>query len=690
MNASYPRRIGGVLLAVLAVLPGRLAAAPDEARPDAGRARPGMALADFALLKDIKAALLAPDGRSIAYTVVITDLQANRVKTQLWLLPVAEGEPRQLALETDAIEKVLWSPQGSRLAVVGKVSPRAHQPEGDTWLWVVDAGTGQGKRLVRLQRSNHYLAHQGANLCWSPDGALLAYLAADAEARPPAEDPRVVSRIQYKTRTSLSDNRPTHIWTVEVATGKTRQLTTGRYDEHSIDWSPRGDELVFCSNRGPDPDANLNYDLFTVKVADGTVQQLTKTAGSEMSPVWSPDGRTIAYTMTKRAATTIDSVAEDDHVWVLDRDSGRARELTAALDRRCSHVRWGADGKSIYFLARDHGKSLIYRIPAMGGEATPLFTVTGLVTTFSLPSRPGRAVCVLSTPTQPPEVWTFDSDGSDRSMRTRLNVETIAHWKLVAPRDVNCKSFDGTPIQGWLMLPPGATADHKAPLILFIHGGPHGMYGSSFSATFQLLCARGYAVLFLNPRGSHGYGQRFSDGCVNDWGGGDYKDLMAGLDHVLATHPELDAGRLGVTGGSYGGYMTNWIITQTDRFKAAVTYASLSNLISFYATSLYQDLIHVEFNGEPWDHYDLLWQRSPLRHIKRVTTPTLILHGEADNDVHITQSEELYTALKRRGIETVFVRYPRQGHGATEPRHQLDQLERTVAWFDRFLQREGK
>jgi dipeptidyl aminopeptidase/acylaminoacyl peptidase len=160
------------------------------------------------------------------------------------------------------------------------------------------------------------------------------------------------------------------------------------------------------------------------------------------------------------------------------------------------------------------------------------------------------------------------------------------------------------------------------------------------------------------------------------------------VDHVLAKYPELDGERMGVTGGSYGGYMTNWIITQTGRFKAAVSYAGLSNLISFYATSLYQDLIHVEFNGEPWDHYGILWERSPMRHIKRAATPTLILHGEADNDVHITQSEELYTALRRRGVETVFVRYPREGHGATEPRFQLDQLERTAAWFDRYLRRK--
>jgi dipeptidyl aminopeptidase/acylaminoacyl peptidase/sugar lactone lactonase YvrE len=674
-----------VRLNAMGLLPYPRALGPlDGSQPKGPKARSRIPLAGFATIKDIRAALLSPDGREIACTVAITDLKANRVKTELWLIPFAEGEPRQLPLETEAIDKVLWAPKGGQLAVVGAVRTG---PDAGTYLWLVDTASGQNKRLTRIDRSNHYLAHQGANLCWSPDGAFLAYLAADPNSRPPKGDPIVVTRIQYKTRTALSDNRPTHIWTVETATGKTRQLTSGRYDEHSIDWSPTGDEVVFCSNHDPDPDANLNYDLYTVKISDGTVHQLTKTTGSEMAPTWSPDGRFVAYTMTKRAATTIDSVAEDDHVWVLERATCHARELTAKLDRRCAHVRWGAEGTNVYFLARDHGRQSIYRISAAGGDATPLPAATGMVTSFSFARGPGRAACVLSTPTQPAEVWTLKPDGSKAVTRTRFNVGAVASWRPMQPREVNFMSFDGTPVQGWLMLPAGATPISRAPLILFIHGGPHGMYGLQFSSTFQLLCSRGYAILFLNPRGSSGYGQRFSDGCVNDWGGSDYKDLMAGLDHVLAKYPELDAGRLGVTGGSYGGYMTNWMITQTPRFKAAVTYASLSNLISFYATSLYQDLIHVEFHGAPWDHYGLLWERSPLRHIKAVTTPTLILHGEADNDVHITQSEELYTALRRRGIETVFVRYPREGHGATEPRHQLDQLERTIAWFDRFLQR---
>ena len=222
-------------------------------------------------------------------------------------------------------------------------------------------------------------------------------------------------------------------------------------------------------------------------------------------------------------------------------------------------------------------------------------------------------------------------------------------------------------------------------MILSIHGGPHGAFGYGFNPVAQFYAARGYATLMINPRGSTGYGQRFSDGSANNWGGGDYRDLMTGLDYVLKTHPRLDGNRLGVTGGSYGGFMTNWVITQTQRFKAAVAVASLSNLISFYATSMYQDLVHAEFNGYPWDNFDTVWKWSPLAHVRSVTTPTLFIHGEQDNDVHITQAEEMYTALRQHGVEAKLVRYPREGHGLSESLHRVDAAQRTVAWLDQHL-----
>ncbi|HLM24347.1 MAG TPA: S9 family peptidase, partial [Pyrinomonadaceae bacterium] len=298
-------------------------------------------------------------------------------------------------------------------------------------------------------------------------------------------------------------------------------------------------------------------------------------------------------------------------------------------------------------------------------------------------------VMTMGNALRPSEVW--GGFGSIVQLRrlSAHNDSFIRSVRLAIPEEINYPSFDGTQIQGWLMRPQGCASDRKCPLILNIHGGPHGMYGWSFNATFQVYVARGYAVLYLNPRGSNGYGQKFSDGTINEWGGGDYRDLMFGVDEVLRKNTWIDADRMGVTGGSYGGFMTNWIITQTPRFRGAVAAASLSNLVSFYATSLYQDLIHAEFGGFPWDNFDVLWQWSPLRYIRQVQTPTLFLHGENDNDVHITQAEEMYMALKRRGVDTVLIRYPREGHGLREPKHRVDALARTLVWFDRYVKLGG-
>lgn len=628
---------------------------------------------------DIRASI-SPDGKTIACIIGSVDGKTNRGVSSLWFIGTDTGEKRPVTLDTDSVQQALWSPKGDKVLV--QATPRGG---GESWLWIVDPVTGEGRKLVPVDRGNHYIAHQGASLCWSPDGASVAYLAAEKPRPKKTDEPLVIDRIQYKTRTSFSDNRASQLWTVDVASGKTKQLTSGPRDVHSIDWSPKGDEIVMCMSREADPDANWNNDLTLVNVSGGTLTPLTKTAGNEMTPVWRPDGVSIAYTMTKRPLTTIDSVAEDAHVWVVDRASGESRELAPKLDRRCSQIRWDPDGKNVYCVVADHGNRVIRRLPADASEAKAVFPLEGPVAEYSIAKVGRRGCCVMSTSVKPAELYRIDLDTGDATALTKLNTAKTSEMPLVRPVRLECKSFDGVPIEAWLMVPPGASKEKKAPLILNIHGGPHGMHTSGFSPMQQLLCSRGYAVLSPNPRGSAGYGQKFSDGCVNDWGGGDYKDLMASLDDALAKHPELDGSRLGVTGGSYGGYMTNWIITQNDRFKAAVSYAGLSNLISFYSTSLYQDLIHVEFGGMPWDNYEILWERSPIKHIKKAKTPTMIQHGEADFDVHISQSEELYTCLKRRGVETVFVRYPRQGHGASEPRQKVDLLERTIGWFDRYL-----
>ena len=692
---------------------------------------PGMSPADILQVAGVSDAQISPNGQWVVYSVstvdgdqpssalflarVGIDLTPNpkiieqkptaRVPGDSYVWPEAQSTGKSLLPSDWNASNPRWSPDNTQIAFLATHS-------NVSCIWVVNPSqTPPAPQCVaRVEQTNFFITYAGEPFAWSPDSKRIAYVSAERLETPDANDadPRVIDRLQYKSRTAFSDNKRTHVFISTVERPEPRQLTTGDFYDHALSFSPKGDEIAFLSNHESDPDANNNSDIFTVDLS-GQVRQLTETRGCEYDPVWSPDGESIAYTATKRDVTTIDSVAEDAHVWVIDASGNNRRELTAEQDRRARHPQW-LDNRTILFLAGDEGQTLLYRVGTERGRTRlalegPYYAARGesdayprlplepfQISSYSV--RPGTSPLIamtLSDATHPPEVWLAGVPilPTGRAPFARLSSHNSAFLRstvtISRPEELRLRSSDGTRIQGWLLKPLGLREDRKYPMILSIHGGPHGMSGWAFNPTFQVYAARGYAVLYLNPRGSSGYGQKFSDGTINEWGGGDYKDLMAGVDEALRKYPWIDSSRLGVTGGSYGGFMTNWIITQTPRFKVAVSVASVSNLISFYSTSLYQDLIHAEFGGFPWDNYELLWQWSPLRYVKQAQTPTLFIHGERDNDVHITQAEEMYTALRRRGVETVLVRYPREGHGLREPKHRVDALERTLAWFDRFL-----
>jgi dipeptidyl aminopeptidase/acylaminoacyl peptidase len=691
------------------------------AAPRAQTRRP-MAPTDILRVANVGDAQLSPNGDWVVYT--LSTLEGEHTVSTLWLVHTGErpaaNPPTSRQTEqrrnwnsprnpSRPLLPAGWSATNPRWSPDGKSIAFFSTRDGQRGIWVAGPDRRVPRFVAAVRDTNFFITYDGEPFAWSPDSKMLAYISATEEIdRDPAsesgksDDPRVVDRIQYKSRTSFSDNLRTHVWVADVEAPQSRQLTSGQFYDHALSFSPRGDEIVFLSNHELNPDANNNSDIFAVNL-QGQVRQITDTAGCEYEPAWSPDGKWIAYTATSRDVTTIDSVAEDAHLWVTTPTGDRRVELTEELDRRAREPRWSADSKSLFFLAGEHGRTLVYRIAPEGGKARPLFDNQVAVqdksddyfafsnrlfqiTSFSVAARNTPLIIVtMTTPTRPVEVWEGDYAQEIWRPLSYHNNAIAQGAALIEPEGLNFNSFDGTPIQGWLMKPIGWRPDRKYPLILSIHGGPHGMSGYAFNSAFQVYAARGYGVLYLNPRGSSGYGQKFSDGTLNEWGGGDYRDLMAGVDEALRRNSWIDSNRLGVTGGSYGGFMTNWIITQTPRFKAAVSVASVSNLISFYSTSLYQDLIHAEFGGFPWDNYDLLWQWSPLRYVKQAQTPTLFIHGEQDNDVHITQAEEMYMALRRRGVETVLLRYPREGHGLREPKHRVDALERTLAWFDRYL-----
>lgn len=686
--------------------------------------RRAMTPPDILRVSNVTDAQIAPHGQLVVYTVSSTTDDDKNVST-LFLVRLG-GElrpsPRPLLPSGWNASNPRWSPDGTAIAFL---SNRGEDQDG---LWVVKVDKPDQPRFIApIQSTNFFITYAGEPFAWSPDGRRIAYISAKEEApliEPRRNDPRVIDRLQYKSRTSFSDNRRSHVWLVEVERPQPQQLTSGPFYDHAVTFSPRGDEIAFLSNHEPDPDANNNSDIFAVDFG-GTTRQITQTKGCEFDPVWSPDGKLIAYTATRRDITTIDSVAEDAHLWVITAAGGAGKELATDQDRRVRDPRWSLDSRTIYYLAGDRGYTTIFKTTIDGGRASrfSLFVrdsqLAGAfdpqdskfrtesrspealaqpfqITSFSFANKlrtivyngvaeiAPSMVLTMGNALRPSEVW-HNMGSAPMGRLTAHNDSLVRSLRLVPPEEINYTSFDGAQIQGWLMKPPSCSEDRKCPLILSVHGGPHGMYGWSFNPSFQVYAARGYGVLYINPRGSSGYGQKFSDGTLNEWGGGDYRDLMLGVDDTLKKNSWIDGNRLGVTGGSYGGFMTNWIITQTPRFRGAVASASVSNLISFYATSLYQDLIHAEFGGFPWDNFEALWHWSPLRYVRQAQTPTLFLHGENDNDVHITQAEEMYMALKRRGVETVLVRYPREGHGLREPKHRVDALERTLNWFDRFV-----
>ncbi len=696
------------------------------------RGRP-MAPSDILRIANVSDAQISPNGMWVVYTVSTTEADKTiTVRPVPGRRPLANAEwPDVTSVPTPLLPSgwnaanPRWSPDSNMIAFL------SNHDDLDG-LWTTALAKRDPRFIAAVQSTNFFITYAGEPFDWSPDSKRIAYISATRELPESialsrrTEDPRVIDRIQYKSRMDLSDNRRTHVWIVEIERPEPRQLTSGASYDHAVSFSPRGDEIAFLSNHEADPDANNNSDIFSVDIG-GQVRQITQTKGCEYEPDWSPDGKLIAYTATKRDVTTIDSVAEDTHVWVIAAGGGVGKELTEDQDRRARTPHWAADSRSIFFLAGDHGYSTSFRVGVDGGRVSrfSLFMLDGelggtfdiqdskfrdesgsaaslappfQITSFSFATRTVSvgtagnsieystpAAITFGTAVRPTELWFGLGSSTPLRRLSSHNDSLVRSSRLINPEEITFKSFDGTQIQGWLMKPFAYRNDRKYPLLLSIHGGPHGMSGWAFNPSFQVYAARGYAVLYLNPRGSSGYGQKFSDGTLSEWGGGDYRDLMAGVDEVLRKNSWLDGERLGVTGGSYGGFMTNWIVTQTSRFRAAVSVASVSNLISFYSTSLYQDLIHAEFGGFPWDNYDLLWQWSPLRYARQAQTPTLFLHGELDNDVHITQAEEMYMALKRRAVESVFVRYPREGHGFREPKHRVDALERSIAWFDRFL-----
>ncbi|MCC7241621.1 MAG: S9 family peptidase, partial [Acidobacteria bacterium] len=514
-------------------------------------------------------------------------------------------------------------------------------------------------------------------------------------------DPMVITRYLYKPTASeggtrANDNRRLHIFIADVASRQVTQLTDGDYYEHSIDWSPKGDEILFISNRGPDPDRFFNYDIFAINVVSRNARRLSDTKGAEYYPRWSPDGRMVAFSGTTRPLTSSETTMEDTHVWVMNADGSGRREV-GTVDNRQGAPEWSHDGRHLYVTLQERGEVRLIRLPQGGGAPERLITDRGSVGQWAL-SHDGTLIYAFTTPSRPAELYVRPAAGQARAVTT-LNQQALSGRTIADVEAITFASFDGLEVQAYLTKPIDLAAGQKAPLVAMIHGGPHGQQGPAFNQKAQIYAANGIASLMVNYRGSTGYGQKHADAIFQDQNGGEAKDVLAGVDAALAKFPWLDGNRLGVEGGSYGGQLTDWLITQTDRFKAAIPSAGISNLVSFNYMAYYHDYLAVEFGGFPHESFepvdttiwpratqprtimDALWERSPIRYVSKVKTPTMFLHGENDNDVPIAEAEQFYIAIRDVGTDAVLVRYPREGHGIRETKHIEDAITRSLAWY---------
>jgi dipeptidyl aminopeptidase/acylaminoacyl peptidase len=607
---------------------------------------------------------------------------------QLWVMELNTGKSVRLGGDK-AAGAPLWSNDSKWIAF--------HGQDGDKHGLLIAHPDGSNTAfLAPVAGTNSPLPGTGKAFAWSPDGKQIAFVSSKAgESAPASGDPMVITRYLYKPTASegfthFNDNQRLHLFVVDIAGRQIRQLTQGNYDEHSVDWSPDGKQLLFASNRDPNQDEFFHYDLFTLQLADSTIHRLTASEACEYSPVWSPDGKSIAYLGTRRGLTDRETTMEDTHAWVMNADGSNRREIGAAIDNRQGAPHWAPDGSAVYFTVMERGSNHLVRLP-LGGQPEYVVKDDGSVGDWSAGSN-GAIAYGLNTPRDASQLYLKSNSDAPRKL-TNLNQELLGNKTLAEVEPFTFVSNDNRfEVEAFLTKPIGMTATSRHPLIVVIHGGPHSANGSWFNFKNQVYAAHGYAVLNVNYRGSTGYGQKFADAVFGDQDGNEGQDVLYGVNAAVRRYLWIDPERMGIEGVSYGGQLTDWLITQTNEFKAAIPTAGIANLVSYNYMTYYNQYEEMEFGQflHQGNLMDLAWERSALKHIAGAHTPTLIIHGENDNDVPIAEAEQLFIALKDVGVETVFLRYPREGHGLSEVKHQIDATDRSIAWYEKHFPKPGE
>ncbi len=624
---------------------------------------------------------ISPDGSQIIYTRRWTDKVNDKYENDVWIMN-ADGSRNRFLIKGSS---PVFSPDGKRIAYVAPGQPTGTQIFVK-WLDAADIGT----QITRLERAP-------TNLQWSPDGKSIAFnmlvpakanLRVNVPNKPEGakwiEPPRVVDRLNY--RSDASGYRPEgfmHIFVVADEGGTPRQLTDGDYNHNAPEWMPDSNAIVFSATRKPDSEyIRFGSEIYSLGIKTNQIKILTDRDGTDNEPIVSPDGKQIAYVGFDRNNDTYNI----SKLYLMNADGSGKKVLTETFDRTPNDLMWSEDGDGVYFTTEDKGTNNLYFVSRSGGASRQI-TKGNHQLSVSNASKNGTFVGTLASATETGDVVTFNLKQTAPRRLTNINDDLLEGRKLGAVEEIWYDSVGGMKVQGWIIKPPDFDASKKYPLILYIHGGPHAMYGVGFNFEFQNHAAENYVVLYTNPRGSTGYGKQFGNAINNKYPGEDYDDLMRGVDETIK-RGYIDEKNLFVTGGSGGGVLTAWIVGHTDRFAAAVAMKPVINWYSFVGTTDGADWYY-NFKKLPWEDPSEHLQRSPITYVGNVKTPTMVLTGDLDLRTPMEQTEQYYRALKLRKVPTAMVRLNDEYHGFNalglrHPSNRLYQIQYLRAWFDKY------
>jgi dipeptidyl aminopeptidase/acylaminoacyl peptidase len=611
---------------------------------------------------------LSPDGKMALFTRTERDPKDYAPTAHIWIHDFAANRSFQLTN----------SPRGEsnpRFLPDGRIAFTSNRDTRNAW-YVISPSGGEAVKLVEGGDS----VPTGGQ--FSRDGKRLTYTEQTQRVDKKEWDERVKRKDDgYYAEQKLTY---THIWVYDLATKAKKQITSGLTDNTGPTFSPDASMIAFSSNRSGktvrDANHSNNSDLYIVPSAGGEPRQLTTNQGPDGQPAWSPDGSMIAYSSSDR----INSSADQMDLKVIGVAGGQPRNLTADLDYSIGNIEWSKDGKFIYFTSTERLGTKLYKVPAAGGKLTEVPIEKGYVVSDFVANDDGSKWIVTGSTLEDNSVVLLTGPDAAQPKRIFEDHGAMTEFNIARSEGITWKGADNWDIDGVLTYPVNYVRGQKYPFIVQVHGGPFGRYGATFNTGAQIWAARGFAVLQPNPRGSSGYTYAFGAANQNDWGGKDWTDIMKGVDHVIALGV-ADTSKLAIMGGSYGGFMTFWAVTQTPRFKAAIGHAGISDWYSFFGQTDIPNLLEYGFGGLPTASKATYEKWSPIEYATKVTTPLLITHGENDLRVPIPQADQYYRTLKKLGKTVEFLRYPREGHGITEPMHRLHLDEEQAKWFDKHV-----